>query len=144
MPARRRRQSPSTPGQTSVTVLAAAETVTIQRACDIAADAGREVMADLIAVAHPARRAVEIASAGVTYLCCHTAFDMQLSGADPARELSEVRAALPGARIAAAGGITPQRIGLLKPGTEIIIVGGYVTRATDPRAAIQEVSAAMS
>ena len=131
-------------GADIVTVLAAAQTVTIQRACDIAADAGREVMADLIAVADPARRAVEVASAGVSYLCCHTAFDMQLSGADPARELSEVRAALPGARIAAAGGITPQRIGLLKPaGPEIIIVGGYVTRATDPRAAIQEVRAAM-
>jgi 3-hexulose-6-phosphate synthase len=128
-----------------VTVLAAAETVTIQRACHAARRANREVMADLIAVSDVARRAVEVSAAGVSYLCCHTAFDMQSQSADPARELAEVRAALPGARMAAAGGITPQRISALKPlRPDIIIVGGFVTRAADPRAAIMEIRSAMS
>ena len=68
-------------GADIVTVLAAAETVTIRRACEVARTAGREVMADLIAVADPARRAAEVAGEGVDYLCCHTAFDTQRSGA---------------------------------------------------------------
>ncbi len=131
-------------GADIVTVLAAAETVTIRRACEAARAAGAEVMADLIAVAEPARRAVEIAAAGVHYLCCHTAFDMQALASGPAGELEEVRAALPGARVAVAGGITPQRIGLLRRfAPQIIIVGGYVTRSDDPRAAITEVRIAM-
>jgi 3-hexulose-6-phosphate synthase len=131
-------------GADIVTVLAAAEITTIRRACDAARSAGGEVMADLIAVSGVARRAVEVSAAGVSYLCCHTAFDMQSSGGDPAREITEVRAALPGARVAAAGGITPQRIGLLTPlAPEIIVVGGFVTRAADPRAAMLEIRGAM-
>jgi 3-hexulose-6-phosphate synthase len=131
-------------GADIVTVLAAAETVTIQRACDAAIAAGRQVMADLIAVADPARRAVQIAALGVHLLCCHTAFDMQSSGAEPTGALAELRAALPDARLAVAGGINPQRIGLLTPfAPEVVIVGGFVTRAADPRAAVEEVRKAM-
>ncbi len=131
-------------GADIVTVLAAAETVTIKRACEAAKRAGREVMADLIAVGESALRAAQVAAAGAHYLCCHTAFDLQSTGADPVRELAELHRALPGARVAVAGGITPQRIGLLKPfAPEIVIVGGYVTRAVDPRAAITEIRSAM-
>jgi 3-hexulose-6-phosphate synthase len=131
-------------GADIVTVLAAAEITTIRRACEAARNAGREVMADLIAVSGVARRAMKVSAAGVSYLCCHTAFDIQSSGADPAREITEVRAALPSARVAAAGGITPQRIGLLLTlAPEIVIVGGFVTRAADPRAALQQIRAAM-
>ena len=127
-------------GADIVTVLAAAETVTIRRACEVARTAGREVMADLIAVADPARRAAEVAGEGVDYLCCHTAFDTQGSGAGPVGELAQVRAALPRARIAVAGGVTPERVpGLLSFSPEVLIVGGFVTRAADPRAAVLEI-----
>ncbi len=67
-------------GADIVTVLAAAEITTIRRACEAARNAGRDVMADLIAVSGVARRAMEVSAAGVSYLCCHTAFDMQSSG----------------------------------------------------------------
>ena len=131
-------------GADIVTVLAAAETVTIQRACEAARHAGREVMADLIAVADPARRAAEVLDAGVHILCCHVAFDRQSAGVDPAAELAGVRAALPGARVAVAGGMTPdavRQVRALKP--EIVIVGGFVTRAVDPRAAAAAVRSAL-
>jgi 3-hexulose-6-phosphate synthase len=131
-------------GADIVTVLAAAETVTIRRACDAARRAGREVMADLIAVAEPARRAGEVLDAGADILCCHVAFDRQSAGVDPAGELAAVRSALPGARVAVAGGMTPATIGLvraLKP--EIVIVGGFVTRAADPRAAATALRSAL-
>ena len=131
-------------GADIVTVLAAAETVTIRRACEAARKAGREVMADLIAVEDTAPRAVEVAAAGAHYLCCHTAFDLQSSGADPVHELDALRSALPGARVAVAGGITPQRIGLLRRfAPEIVIVGGYVTQAADPRAAALQIRSAL-
>ncbi|HVO40414.1 MAG TPA: 3-hexulose-6-phosphate synthase [Spirochaetia bacterium] len=131
-------------GADIVTVLAAAETVTIRRACEAARHAGREVMADLIAVADPARRAAEVLDAGVHILCCHVAFDRQSAGVDPAAELAGVRAALPGARVAVAGGMTPdavRQVRALKP--EIVIVGGFVTRAVDPRAAAAAVRSAL-
>ena len=131
-------------GADIVTVLAAAETVTIQRACEAARRAGREVMADLIAVADPARRAVEVMDAGAGILCCHVAFDRQSAGADPAQELAAVRAALPRARVAVAGGMTPAAVAqvrALKP--EIVIVGGWVTRAADPRSAAAALRSAL-
>jgi 3-hexulose-6-phosphate synthase len=142
-------------GADIVTVLAAAETVTIQRACAAARAADGEVMADLIAVAAPARRAAEVLDAGVHILCCHVAFDRQsahrgtprhsgLAGVDPAAELAEVRAALPGARVAVAGGMTPdaiRQVRALRP--EIVIVGGFVTRAADPRAAAMAIRSAL-
>jgi 3-hexulose-6-phosphate synthase len=131
-------------GADIVTVLAAAQIVTIKRACDAARAAGRQVMADLIAVSEVGRRAVEVTAAGVTYLCCHTAFDIQSSGVEGTREVAEVRSALPDALIAVAGGLTPRRVAFLRPlGPEIIVVGGYVTRAADPRAAILEIREAM-
>jgi 3-hexulose-6-phosphate synthase len=131
-------------GADIVTVLAAAQIVTVKRACDAARAAGRQVMADLIAVREVARRAVEVMAAGVNYVCCHTAFDLQSSGVEATREIAEVRAALPGARVAVAGGITPQRVAVLRPfAPDIIVVGGYVTRAADQRAAISEIRNAM-
>ncbi|HVP19464.1 MAG TPA: 3-hexulose-6-phosphate synthase [Spirochaetia bacterium] len=131
-------------GADIVTVLAAAETVTIERACEAARKAGREVMADLIAIVEPLKRAAAAAAAGAHYLCCHTAFDMKATGADPVRELAVLRDAFPGARLAVAGGITPDRMRFLIPHKpEVIVVGGHVTRAVDPRAAIMEIRSAM-
>ena len=127
-------------GADIVTVLAAADVVTVRRACSVARAAGRQVMADFIAVEDASARADGLIAAGVDYLCCHTAYDLQDSGAHPAGQLSGLRAAFPEARLAVAGGISPQRIGALLPfAPEIVIVGGFVTRADDPRAAAQEV-----
>ena len=128
-------------GADIVTVLAAADMVTVQRACAAALAAGRQVMADFIAVEDAAGRAERLIAAGVDYLCCHTAYDLRDSG-DPVGQLSGLRAAFPGARLAVAGGISPRRIAALLPfAPEIVIVGGFVTRADHPRAAAQEMRA---
>ncbi len=131
-------------GADIVTVLAAAETVTVSRACEAARKAGREVMVDLMAVTEPERRAAQLIASGADYLCCHAAFDTQSSGAGPAGQLSQLRAALPRARLAVAGGVSPERAEALLPfAPEIVIVGGYVTRAKDPRQAALEIRAAL-
>jgi 3-hexulose-6-phosphate synthase len=169
-------------GADIVTVLGAAETVTIERVCVAARreterralvrephasvrephalvrephasvrephasvrepHASVRVMVDLIAVQDVSRRAAEIAPLGPDYLCCHAAYDAQAAGGDPLADLARLRAAPGGSglRLAVAGGITPERIAALRAhAPEIIIVGGYVARAADPRAAARAV-----
>lgn len=133
-----------TAGADIVTVLGAAETATIRRACAAAHAAGKSVMVDLIAVENVARRGVEACEAGADYVCCHAAFDTQDTGGSPLAALAKLRAAMPQARIAVAGGITPERLAALLPyAPEIVIVGGFVSRADDPRAAALAVRAAL-
>jgi 3-hexulose-6-phosphate synthase len=123
-------------GADIVTVLGAAETVTIRRACDAARAAGRSVMVDLIGVKNVARRGVEAFGAGAECVCCHAAFDTQDAGGDPLAALEALRAAAPGACIAVAGGITAGRVPALLPyAPQIVIVGGFISRAADPHAA---------
>ncbi len=120
-------------GADIVTVLGAAETVTIRRACDAARAAGRSVMVDLIGVKNIARRGVEAFEAGAECVCCHAAFDTQDAGGDPLAALEALRAAAPGANIAVAGGITTERVPALLPyAPQIVIVGGFISRAADP------------
>lgn len=132
-------------GADLVTVLAAAHEETLALVADVARRAGKESMADLIGVADPVARLAVIGSAGVDLVCCHTAFDRRESGASPTEALAAVRRALPSARLAVAGGITPCRIGELRPfSPEIVVVGGFVAGANDPRAAIIALRAALA
>jgi 3-hexulose-6-phosphate synthase len=127
-------------GAKIVTVLAAAEEATLRRACQAARAAGGEVMVDLIGVRGAAGRAAGLLEAGADYLCCHTAYDVQGQGRSPLEALRRLRSAVPAAPLAAAGGITAERLPELLPyGPEIVIVGGYVSAAEDPRAALQAV-----
>ena len=127
-----------------VTVLGAAEDVTIRKACDAARAAGARVMVDLIAVADPVERMKEIMPAGPSWFCCHAAYDTQQAGGNPLAALAALRAASAEVGLAVAGGITPERLPALVPyAPEIAIVGGFVARAADPRAALLSIRAAM-
>jgi 3-hexulose-6-phosphate synthase len=131
-------------GADIVTVLAAAEDVTIQRACGAAREAGARVMVDLIAVPDPVRRMREVAPAGPSWFCCHAAFDTADAGGNPLASLAALRAASAEVEIAVAGGITPERLPALLPySPAIAIVGGFVARAADPREALLSIRAAM-
>jgi 3-hexulose-6-phosphate synthase len=131
-------------GADIVTVLGAALDVTIQRACGAARAAGARVMVDLIAVADPVRRMKEIAPAGPSWFCCHAAFDTHAAGGNPLAALAALRASSPESELAVAGGITPQTLPALLPySPAIAIVGGFVARSADPRAALLAIRAAM-
>ncbi len=146
-------------GADIVTVLAAADTLTVERACaeahkvareahKVAREAhklAREVMVDLIAVPDVTRRAAELASVAPDYFCCHAAFDAQGRGGDPLADLARLRgAAIPG-RLAVAGGITPERVAALLPfRPDVVVIGGSVARAADPRAAALALRAALA
>jgi 3-hexulose-6-phosphate synthase len=127
-----------------VTVLGAAEEVTIRKACAAARAAGGQVMVDLIAVEDPVRRMKQIAPAGPSWFCCHAAYDTADAGGNPLASLAALRAASPEIGLAVAGGITPERLPALRPyAPAIVIVGGFVARAPDPRAALLSIRAAM-
>lgn len=122
-------------GADIVTVLAAADDRTIMGVLQAAEKYNGLVMADLINAPNPRRRARELEKLGVNILCLHTAHDAQGGGKDPLRELKIVRP-LVKCRLAVAGGLdsvnAPEAVAL---GADIVIVGGGITRAPDPKRA---------
>ncbi|MCZ6677793.1 MAG: orotidine 5'-phosphate decarboxylase [Candidatus Poribacteria bacterium] len=127
-------------GADIVTVLGVAHDITIRRVVDEARVYNRQVMVDLIAVDAVQKRARELDTVGVDYICVHTAFDIQAQGMNPLRELQLVQPVLKRARVAVAGGIKPEvlpPIASYRP--EIVVVGGFITGHPDPRQAALEI-----
>lgn len=121
-------------GADIVTVLAAAEDITIQNVVKAGREYGREVMADLIAVPDLKNRAAELDGFGLDYICVHTAFDIQHTGRSPLEDLKLLKSVLKGTKAAVAGGIkltTLQEVAAQQP--EIIIVGMGISGQTDMR-----------
>ncbi|MFH1006795.1 MAG: 3-hexulose-6-phosphate synthase [Candidatus Latescibacterota bacterium] len=129
-------------GADIVTVLGAAHDATIRLAVGQAQTSGKKVLIDLIAVEKVEKRALELDGLGVDYVCVHTAFDIQASGADPLQELQLVHPVLNHAGMAVAGGVNPEtlsRIASYDP--EIVVVGGFITGNPHPRRAAKAIRA---
>lgn len=126
-------------GADIVTVLGVADDATIRGAVEMMRQHGRLLMADLINTAHPAARAAELEKLGVPIVCVHTAYDVQGAGGDPLAELHAVRQAVK-CRVAIAGGLKLANIpGSIAGGADIVIVGGGILNAPDPRAAAKAI-----
>ena len=126
-------------GADRVTVMALASDATIAGALTSARSPGKRVMVDMMQVADPLARARQLLALGCDLLCLHTAHDLQSSQASPYAQLAQLRAALPGAQLAIAGGVkldTLEQILPLKP--QVIIVGSGITAAPDPEAAARQ------
>ena len=122
-------------GADYVTVLGASDNATILGTVASARKYGKAVMVNMIGVADLEKRALEIEALGVDYLCVHTAFDVQSTN-NPLEELQRLKSAVKKAKTAVAGGIklsTVDAIAALHP--DILIVGGGIMNAADPRAA---------
>jgi len=123
-------------GADIVTVLAAADDATIQDVITAAHEKSRFVMVDLIGRADIAKRAEELLALDADFICVHTGVDAQKSGRTPLGDLKTLVAAIPPECAAVAGGVSPASVrqyAVLHPG--IIIAGGALTGAQDPRAA---------
>ena len=83
-----------TAGANIVTVLAAANSSTIQGAIQAAHRLGGLVMVDMIAVQDLAGRAKQVDQMGADYVCVHTAKDIQSSGHTPLQDLKVVSSLL--------------------------------------------------
>ncbi len=123
-------------GADIVTVLGVADDSTIRDAVEKAHEIGRRVMADLINHLDPVNRAVELDNIGVDIILYHVGIDVQvkrkITVTDMLNEIRTLRERIR-ARLAVAGGI---KHGGAKPlveaGADIVIVGGAITKASDP------------
>lgn len=126
-------------GADRVTVMALASDATLAGALASARSRGKRLMVDMMQVAEPLARARWLLALGCDLLCLHTAHDMQSSQESPCAQLAQLRAALPDANLAIAGGVklaTLDEILPLRP--QVVIVGSAITAATDPGATARQ------
>ena len=120
---------------------------TIRDAVGCARKYGVKIMVDLLNVPDPLKRAKELEALGVDYICAHTGIDVQRDRAEEIDRKVALLAKLAGALrvpLAAAGGIradTAHKV--VRAGVKIVIVGGAITRAADPRKATELILRAM-
>jgi 3-hexulose-6-phosphate synthase/6-phospho-3-hexuloisomerase len=130
-------------GANIVDVLGAASNATIRECIQAAKNYGAKIVVDLIAVQDPVPRAKEIESLGADYISVHCAIDEQMEGRDPFEMLRRVAesVSLP---ICVAGGINSETAPLaVEAGASIVIVGGAITKAIDPKEATRNIKKAI-
>ena len=127
-------------GADCVTAMALASDATISGALRCAQCCGKQVMIDMMQVAHLLERARQLRRMGCEMLCLHTAHDLQSAQDSPWRQLANLREALPDAGLAIAGGVKLETLDAILPlGPQVIIVGSAITGAADPARAAQRI-----
>ncbi|GAB6148466.1 orotidine 5'-phosphate decarboxylase / HUMPS family protein [Stetteria hydrogenophila] len=126
-------------GADASTVLALADDATIRGAVEEAERRGIALMADLINVKDPVGEAERLARLGVHVAILHIGIDVQrrlgITASKVPELISKVAEAFNGP-VAVAGGIKPEEAGrVAEAGASIIIIGGGITKAGDPRGA---------
>ena len=125
-------------------VLGAATDATIKECIEAARNYGAKIEVDLIGIKDPVKRAKRIESLGADYIGVHCAIDEQMEGKVPLSTLREIRKAI-NIPIAVAGGINSETAHLyIKAGASIVIVGGAITKAVEPKQAAQNLKRAIS
>ncbi len=126
-------------GADVVTVMAQADDTTVQGALDAAAAHRKRLMIDLMGVADPVARALELSRLGCDEFCLHTAHELRAARGAPHAHLARLREALPGADLAIAGGITLAALEEILPmQPQVVIIGSAITAAADPHRAAQQ------
>jgi len=119
-------------GADIITVLGAANDETIIDAVKVAQEFKSKVMVDMIAIKNLEERTQQIDLLGVDYICVHTAFDVQITGKSPLDELKIVNKVIKNAKSAVAGGVKLSTVdSIVNEGTEIVIVGGAISNASN-------------
>ena len=126
-------------GADYATVMAAADIGTVSGAVEARDKYGRGIMVDLLGV-KDLEIARELDRLKPDYLLIHSGIDMQHRGImpfEPVKKLSNMGLS---AKIGVAGGLNKENIrGLKGLKVDLIIVGGYITKADDPGRAAKEV-----
>jgi len=130
-------------GANVVTVLGGASQSTIRECVEAGLHYGCQVAVDLLG-ATDVERLVELAGElGVAWLDVHCAIDAQMQGADPLEQLKRIRG-LTNLTLAVAGGINSETAAAAADaGADVIVVGGAITKAVDPRQATAEIRKAI-
>ncbi|MGC9453319.1 MAG: 3-hexulose-6-phosphate synthase [Phycisphaerae bacterium] len=136
-------ESAAKAGADVMTVLGGASPGTIRECVEAGRHYGLKVAVDLLGVPEPTKLAGELAEMGVAWLDVHCAIDDQMEGRDPFATLKAVRSAS-SLTLAVAGGINSETAPqAAEAGADVVIVGGAITKAHDPRAATADIRQAL-
>jgi 3-hexulose-6-phosphate synthase/6-phospho-3-hexuloisomerase len=124
-------------------VLGAASDATISECVEVARNYGLEVIVDMIEVPDVVERARQAEAMGAAYVGIHTAIDQQMRGEAPLELVQMVKEAVQ-IPVSVAGGINSETAAdAAAAGADIIVVGGAIIKATDPRTATSEIRQAI-
>ena len=130
-------------GANVVCVLGVADDSTVRECVEAAKNYGGRIMVDLLGVSDPTRRAKEVEKMGIDYIGMHTSIDEQMRGKDPFSKLREVSRTV-SVPVAVAGGINSETAAkAIDAGASVVIVGGAVIKAKDPREATRVIKEAI-
>ncbi len=130
-------------GANVMTVCAAAAPGTIRECVEAARHYGLKVAVDLLGVADPVAAAKDAEKIGVDWVDVHCPIDAQMAGKDPLDDLKRIRAAVT-CTVAVAGGLNSETApAAAAAGADVIIVGGAITKAVDPKQSAGEIRRAM-
>jgi len=118
-------------GANIVCILADADDSVIAESVRAARLYGIRIMADLINVRDPIKRAPELEAMGVDIICAHVGIDQQMIGKNSIALLTSL-SGLIHIPLAVAGGISSATAGdAVKCGADIVIVGGWIVRSAE-------------
>jgi 3-hexulose-6-phosphate synthase len=126
-------------GADIVTILGAAEDMSIKGAVEEAKKQGKKILVDMIAVKDLETRAKEVDAFGVDYICVHTGYDLQAVGKNSFEDLQTIKRVVKNAKTAIAGGIKLETLPeVIKAQPDLVIVGGGITGQEDKKAVAAE------
>jgi len=126
-------------GADIITILGAAEDMSIKGAVEEAKKQGKRILVDMIAVKDLAKRAKEVDELGVDYICVHTGYDLQAVGKNSFEDLQTIKSVVKHAKTAIAGGIKLETLPeVIKVQPDLVIVGGGITGQEDKKAAAEK------
>lgn len=127
-------------GADIITILGAAEDMSIKGAVEEAKKQGKKILVDMIAVKDLETRAKEVDALGVDYICVHTGYDLQAIGKDSFEDLQTIKRAVKNAKTAIAGGIKLETLPeVIKAQPDLVIVGGGITGQADIKATAAQI-----
>jgi len=130
-------------GANVMTVCGAASMSTIRECVEAGKHYGLDVAVDLMGIDDPVALARELESTGVAWLDIHCPIDRQMEGEDPLAEVRRIRDAS-GLVVAVAGGINSETApAAVSAGADVVIVGGAITKAVDPKQATADIRKAL-
>lgn len=137
-------ESAAKAGANIVDVLGAASDATIRECIQAAKNYGARIVVDLIAVNDPISRAKEVELLGADFITVHCAIDEQMEGKDPFEILRKVSESV-SVPVGVAGGINSETSSkAIEAGASIVIVGGAIIKAVDPREAASNIKRAIT
>ncbi|MDO4942316.1 MAG: 3-hexulose-6-phosphate synthase [Lachnospiraceae bacterium] len=131
-------------GADYITVLGVTDNLTIKGCVDAAKDYKGKVVVDMICIQNMEERIRKMEELGVDYVSVHVGVDQQAAGRTPLDDLKIMTENVTCAKVSVAGGINADTITSYKAlNPDIIIVGGGITHAKDPKFVAKAIHDAM-